>query len=292
MFFRKIAMALLALLVTGFAFATVAVLGQQADEETPGPGENAGAQRESAPHKAFLKKVRGTPPPAEKPAKAGREDREALPIAREAGRNDDPRSLKILAKLEEPVSMSFANETPLDDVLKYIKQATTTPTYSGIPIYVDPVGLQTAERSLNSTIQMDLEGVPLRRTLQLLLTQLGLVYYVEDGVLVITSPDSEDTHLPPSMMTPTPIMDRLEKAERGELSASEMKELLKVLMLRRQLKQTAASDEEPGAAPRLADEVKDLVKEIRELVKQLRAEMPTEAKKGAEAPAAKRSKGE
>ena len=41
--------------------------------------------------------------------------------------------------------MSFPNETPLDDVLKYIKQATMTPTYPGIPIYVDPLGLQEAE---------------------------------------------------------------------------------------------------------------------------------------------------
>ena len=36
--------------------------------------------------------------------------------------------------------MSFNEETPLEDVLKYIKQATTTATYSGIPIYVDPIG--------------------------------------------------------------------------------------------------------------------------------------------------------
>ena len=76
-------------------------------------------------------------------------------------RADDPRSRMILEKLNEPISMSFANETPLDDVLKYIKQATTTKTYSGIPIYVDPYGLQEAERSLNSTIQIDLDGVPL-----------------------------------------------------------------------------------------------------------------------------------
>ena len=77
----------------------------------------------------------------------------------------------ILEKLNEPISMSFANETPLDDVLKYIKQATTTKTYGEIPIYMDPFGLQEAERSLNSTIQIDLDGVPLRRTLQLVLTQ-------------------------------------------------------------------------------------------------------------------------
>ena len=64
----------------------------------------------------------------------------------------DPKTSQILEKLDEPISMSFANETPLDDVLKYIKQATTTPTFSGIPIYVDPLGLQEAERSLNSTV--------------------------------------------------------------------------------------------------------------------------------------------
>ena len=34
----------------------------------------------------------------------------------------DPKTKAILAKLDEPISMSFANETPLEDVLKYIKQ--------------------------------------------------------------------------------------------------------------------------------------------------------------------------
>ncbi len=88
--------------------------------------------------------------------------------------------------------MSFATETPLDDVLKYIKQATTTPTFPGIPIYVDPIGLQEAERSLNSTVQIDLEGVPLKTTLRLILKQLGLAYTVKDGFMIITSEDSED----------------------------------------------------------------------------------------------------
>jgi hypothetical protein len=97
------------------------------------------------------------------------------------------RTIAVLAKLEEPISMSFANETPLDDVLKYIKQATTTQTFNGIPIYVDPLGLQEAGRSLTSTITIDLEGVPLKTTLRLLLKQLGLAYLVRDGRLVISS---------------------------------------------------------------------------------------------------------
>ncbi len=104
----------------------------------------------------------------------------------------DPKTRQILEKLDEPISMSFANETPLDDVLKYIKQATTTPTFAGIPIYVDPLGLQEAERSLNSTVQIDLEGVPLKTTLRLILKQLGLTYTVKDGYMMITSEESED----------------------------------------------------------------------------------------------------
>jgi hypothetical protein len=87
--------------------------------------------------------------------------------------------------------MRFPNETPLDDVLKYIKQATTTPEYPGIPIYVDPIGLQEAERSMNSTVQIDLKGVPLRETLQLCLKQLGLRYEVWEGRLRITSEDDQ-----------------------------------------------------------------------------------------------------
>jgi hypothetical protein len=104
----------------------------------------------------------------------------------------DPKTKQILAKLEEPLSMSFANETPLDDILKYIKQATTTPSFSGIPIYVDPIGLQEAEKSLSSTVSIDLDGVPLKTTLKLLLKQLGLTYTVKDGFLMITSKESED----------------------------------------------------------------------------------------------------
>jgi len=58
----------------------------------------------------------------------------------------DEKTKSILRKLDEPISMSFANETPLEDVLKYIKSATQGPNDTGIPIYVDPVGLQEARR--------------------------------------------------------------------------------------------------------------------------------------------------
>ncbi|HEX3448675.1 MAG TPA: hypothetical protein VHS97_10505, partial [Isosphaeraceae bacterium] len=104
-----------------------------------------------------------------------------------AAREGDPLSKVVLKKLEEPISMSFANETPLDDVLKYIRQATTTPTYAGIPIYVDPKGLEEATAALDSTVSFDLEHVPLKTTLRLMLKQIGLAYCVRDGVLIISS---------------------------------------------------------------------------------------------------------
>jgi hypothetical protein len=105
-----------------------------------------------------------------------------------------PRSIhaantRILESLERPVPMRFPDETALTDVLKSIKQATSTPTYPGIPIYVDPIGLQEAERSLKSTVEIDLEGVPLKTTLRLCLEQLGLDYDVKDGYLRISSED-------------------------------------------------------------------------------------------------------
>ncbi|MBV8557496.1 MAG: hypothetical protein JO116_18190, partial [Planctomycetaceae bacterium] len=76
--------------------------------------------------------------------------------------------------------------------LKYIKSATQGPNDTGIPIYVDPVGLQEAEKTMTSPVTLDLEGVPLRTTLRLLLKQLGLTYTVKDGLLTITSESSED----------------------------------------------------------------------------------------------------
>jgi hypothetical protein len=156
------------------------------------------------------------------------------------GRGKDQKSRMILEKLEEPISMVFAEGTALEDILKYIHQATTSRTYMGIPIYVDPIGLQEAEKSMTSTVRnMDLEGVPLRRTLQLLLKQLDLAYFVEDGVLCITSLKSMG-RFDPTMHEPSPIIERVKKAERGELSPTEMKDLIDLLKSQAEARRLAA----------------------------------------------------
>jgi RNA polymerase sigma factor (sigma-70 family) len=191
----------------------------------------------------------------------------------------DARSLAVLAKLEEPVAMSFANETPLEDILKYIKQATTGPNFAGIPIYVDPIGLQEAERTLNSTVQIDLEGVPLRRTLQLALKQLGLAYFVDDGVLCITSQDAEQAKFGPSVSETSPFQEKVEQAERGELTVPEMREVVEVLRLQKELRKALEAEpvRDPRPGPGLmpasnTEPLERLVKELRELIGVLRSE--------------------
>jgi hypothetical protein len=152
------------------------------------------------------------------------------------GRGKDQKSRMILERLEEPVAMSFVDGTPLEDILKYIHQATTNRTYPGIPIYVD----EEAEKSMTSTVHMDLEGVPLRRTLQLLLKQLDLAYFVEDGVLCVTSLKSMG-RFDPTMHEPSPIMERVKKAERGELSPTEIKDLIELLKSRAEARSLAVA---------------------------------------------------
>jgi hypothetical protein len=64
----------------------------------------------------------------------------------------------------------------------------------GRDIRCDPIGLQEAERSMTSTIRnIDFEDVPLKTSLRLCLDQLDLTYRIRDGVLFITSKESEVT---------------------------------------------------------------------------------------------------
>ena len=104
----------------------------------------------------------------------------------------DAKTKSIIAKLDEPVSLNFPEDTPLSDVLKYIKDATQGANDSGIPIYVDPIGLADAEQTMSSPVKINLDGVPLKTTLKLMLNQLGLIYTVNNGLLTITGKDAED----------------------------------------------------------------------------------------------------
>jgi hypothetical protein len=116
----------------------------------------------------------------------------------------DPRNRAILQKLEEPITMSFPTETFLEDVLKYIKAATRGPLDSGIPIHVDPLALRGLKKGLESTVTLELEGVPLRTSLSLMLEQLDLIYEVHNGVLIIKA------GTPPDPREPVPSLNSVE----------------------------------------------------------------------------------
>ena len=70
-----------------------------------------------------------------------------------------PASQALMARLEEPVRMPFPNETPLATSSSYLKRATAQPPDDRrIEILVVPDGLEEVEKSLDSTMNMDLEG--------------------------------------------------------------------------------------------------------------------------------------
>jgi hypothetical protein len=93
----------------------------------------------------------------------------------------------MMKTLDQPLAMTFPNPTPLQDVLKYIKQALKDSHGNPIPIYIDPKGLEQAGFTLSSPVAIDLVGVPLKTSLRLILKQLDLAYCVRDGVLIISS---------------------------------------------------------------------------------------------------------
>jgi hypothetical protein len=129
--------------------------------------------------------------------------------SRESGTDDGPKpdvvyvpekpmsleATRVWLKLQERIPMEFPDPMSLGDVLKYVQSKTIDPAFlpDGIPIYADPVGLQDADKTLASTISMNLKGIPLATTLKLALKQLSLVYRIHpDGLLYITSTESEE----------------------------------------------------------------------------------------------------
>jgi|GEM_PF-2293626 len=102
----------------------------------------------------------------------------------------------VLAVLERRLDLKL-EKVPLEDVLKSIKTATQGEGDTGLPIYIDPVGLQEAEVTLRSPVSIDATAEPLKTALRKALKPLHLAYGVKDGLLTVTSDFSEDAPLEP-----------------------------------------------------------------------------------------------
>ena len=92
----------------------------------------------------------------------------------------------VLVALGQPIPMRYPEKTRLGDVVDAIRAALKDASGAPVPIHVDPDGLHEAEKTLDSEVSIDVEGIPLRVTLHWLLHQIGMNYYVKDGVLTIT----------------------------------------------------------------------------------------------------------
>jgi RNA polymerase sigma factor (sigma-70 family) len=98
---------------------------------------------------------------------------------------------KILEKLDETIDLKLPDEVQLHAFLKAIKQATTDKNFMGIPIYVDPLGLQEVGISLTAHVSVRRNGrlgFVLRETLR----PFRLSFIVRDGFLMITSRDNNN----------------------------------------------------------------------------------------------------
>jgi RNA polymerase sigma factor (sigma-70 family) len=101
------------------------------------------------------------------------------------------RTAKILEKLDEAIDLKLPDPVQLDAFLKAVKQATTDKNFMGIPIYVDPVGLQEVGLSIDSHVSVHRSGragVVLRETLR----PFRLSFIVRDGFLMISSRENNN----------------------------------------------------------------------------------------------------
>ncbi len=93
----------------------------------------------------------------------------------------------ILEKLEDELPLHFPNETPLEQVLEYVKASSKGPQDAGIPFAFDEAGMKRAGKTRMSVVSDDIQDQPLKTSLKKLLKPLKLTYIIRDGVLTITS---------------------------------------------------------------------------------------------------------
>jgi len=113
-----------------------------------------------------------------------------------------PQEARTWLKLHA-TSLVFAKETSLEDLIKAIRSATKGKSNDdpAIPIYLDPLGLQVADKTMNSPIQWDVEGVSLAASLPLILKQVGLKFHVmPNGLLMISAETDQDAPADPSAL--------------------------------------------------------------------------------------------
>ena len=108
----------------------------------------------------------------------------------------NPRAEGIVEVMNRPLALTYPDGASLEQLLKDIKfHSTGQPKLpAGIPIYVDPIGLSEADKTMASTVrkQPPDQKLTLREHLKRVLKPLGLDFTIRDGFLMITSQEALD----------------------------------------------------------------------------------------------------
>lgn len=99
-----------------------------------------------------------------------------------------PAEEKIRKSLTRPITVDF-RETPLDQITKFVQD------FAGINVVLDQVGLDEAGVDSEEPVSLQLEDIPLKSALKLMLGPLELAYLIKDDVLLITSKERAESLL-------------------------------------------------------------------------------------------------
>ena len=99
---------------------------------------------------------------------------------------------QILGKLRTPMILPIggAKIVMLQDLIKQIRLVTTERKGKELPIYIDPMGLQDADKTMASMCAATTDRMPIQEHLERALASLEMDYFIKDGLLTITSAKS------------------------------------------------------------------------------------------------------
>jgi hypothetical protein len=111
----------------------------------------------------------------------------------------NPASEAIADLIDRPLALAYPDGASLAQFLKGIRlRSTGQPRLAtGIPIYVDPIGLSETEQTMASVVKKPPADrtLTLREHLTRVLKPLGLGFVIKDGFLMITSEESLDEEI-------------------------------------------------------------------------------------------------
>ena len=107
-----------------------------------------------------------------------------------------PKATRIaLAKLDRTIRVAADGPIPLGEIIRVVRTDSVERGDDGIPVHVDPIGLEEARVDITKPVEIGPDQVRLKAFLDQRLGPLGLSDYVEDGLLTITSKQAADRAL-------------------------------------------------------------------------------------------------